>query len=78
MTRVKLGSWICPSGNSVDVFFRRDATNAGLDYVDHEWDEPPPLRPEDQVYYIAVVRPAVIRLIQEYTERLGHVLVVTL
>jgi excisionase family DNA binding protein len=46
-----------------------------------EWRFPsgqtPPLRPDDLVHYLAVVRPALIRRAQEYLEVPGHVLVLT-
>jgi hypothetical protein len=42
------------------------------------WDAPPPLRPEDEIYYRAVIRPSVIRRVAEYEERLGAALVVEL
>lgn len=69
--RIRLGDWICPSGNSVDVYYR-----CGLGRIELEWDPPPPLRPEDEVFYLAVVQPAIIRLVQEYTERPGRALVI--
>jgi hypothetical protein len=34
--------------------------------------------PDDARYYKIVVLPAVIKLVQEYTEKIGRVLVVTL
>jgi hypothetical protein len=72
--RVRLGSWDCPSGNNVVVFYRplRD----GLATLEMEWDTPPPLFPADEVFYLGVIRPAVVRLMTEYTERSGRALVV--
>jgi hypothetical protein len=57
------------------VFFARDGKT---EHVQFEWDREPPLRAEDQLYYDVVIRPAVIRLVKEYTERLGPTLVVNL
>jgi hypothetical protein len=66
--RVRLGTWRCPSGtNSVDVFFRRESP--GLEHFDFEWDDPPPLRPADDVYYRETIMPAVHRCIAELEER---------
>jgi hypothetical protein len=57
--RIRLASWTCPSGNSVDVFFRQEV--AGVEHVDLEWDEPPPLRPADEAYYLTVILPGIER-----------------
>jgi hypothetical protein len=73
--RIRLGSWRCPSGNSCDVFHR---SGPGVGHLDFEWDSPPPLTPADHVYYVLVIRPAVLRLAQEYLERPGRVIVATL
>jgi hypothetical protein len=42
------------------------------------WDEPPPLEPEDEDFYITVIRPAVIRLVHDHLGLAGHALVVDL
>jgi hypothetical protein len=73
-TRVRLGDWTCPSGNNVEAFYR--PLGAGLATLDMEWDDPPPLNTTDEAYYVAVIRPAVTRLVAEYTERTGRTLVV--
>ncbi len=73
--RLKLGSWVCPSGNSVDVYLHHDA--AGRYHTWFYWDQPPPLLPDDRAYYLAVIRPAVIRRFQERTGQDGTVLVLT-
>ncbi len=52
---IKVGSWRCPSGNSVDVFFERDPNGVG--HLFCAWDSPPPLSPEDHAYYLAVILP---------------------
>ena len=70
--RTRLGSWTCPSGNNCEVFFSRQGKGAGG--VEFFWDKEPPLEPVDEVYYTAVIMPAVVRLVQEYTERPGSVL----
>jgi hypothetical protein len=72
----RLGSWICPSGNSCDADLV--PVRAGVAMLTMGWDTPPPLRPEDEQYYRAVIRPAVVRLVQEYEERLGGAVVVDL
>ena len=77
MTRHKLGSWTCPSGNSCDVFLVREG-RAKMEHVRFEWDREPPLRAADQLFYDVEILPAVIRLIKEYTERVGPTLVVKL
>ncbi len=71
MKRLRLGSWICPSGNSCDAYLRGEL------HVDFEWDSPPPLLPADEIYYLGVILPAVTRLTQEYLERPGRALVIT-
>ncbi len=53
--RVKLGTWVCPSGNSVDAYLDQDAT--GRYHAWLFWDEPPPLRPEDRVCQIPPAKP---------------------
>ena len=55
-----LGSWVCPSGNSVDVFVDQDAL--GRYHTWHYWDQPPPLLPADRTYYLTVIRPEVVRV----------------
>lgn len=66
--RVKLGSWRCPSGNSVNAFLEPD-TGEGVRRATLEWDTPPPLCVADLVYYLAVILPTVTRRAQEYFER---------
>lgn len=73
---MRLGSWVCPSGNSVDVFSRR--SRDGVLHADFQWDEPPPLRPVDQRYYSSVIVPAVTRLVQSLIGHPGRVLYVRL
>jgi hypothetical protein len=72
----RIGSWTCPSGNSVDVdLVPITESVARLDFA---WDDPPPLLPDDARYYRAVVLPAVTRLVGEYTETIGRTLTVTM
>jgi hypothetical protein len=73
--RVRLGDWTCPSGNNVEAFYR--PLGDGLATLDMEWDDMPPLGPADAVYYHAVIRPALVRLVGAYTERTGSTLVVS-
>jgi hypothetical protein len=67
--RHRLGDWTAPSGNNVIVYLRRDAQ--GLVHIDMEWDEPPPLRAADELFYIAEIIPAINRLVREFTETPG-------
>jgi hypothetical protein len=69
-----LGSWTCPSGNSCDVVLVPKGETVT---VEIRWDEPPPLRLEDAGFYVTIVRPAVVRLAQEYLECPGRALIVT-
>ena len=67
MTRVRLGDWTCPSGNNVVVYAEIHATDEAV--LRMQWDTPPPLRPADEIYYRAVIRPAALALAAEYMER---------
>jgi hypothetical protein len=69
--RVRLGDWTCPSGNNVQAFLDQGV-------LEMAWDTPPPLSPIDEAFYHSVIRPDVVRLAKEYSERTGRVLVVTL
>ena len=75
MRRVLIGSWSCPSGNSVDAFYRslgdRQAT------IEMEWDIIP-LSPADGGYYATTIRPALLIRVREYTESIGATVVVDL
>jgi hypothetical protein len=74
--RVRLGDWTCPSGNNVEAFYRPlDAEQA---VVEMEWDAPPPLAPIDEAYYRAVIRPALVRRVHEYTEATSAAVVISL
>jgi hypothetical protein len=64
--RVRLGTWTCPSGNSVDVFLGPPSEQPRGIHL--EWDSPPPLSPADEIYYVGVIRPAIVQLIREYLE----------
>jgi hypothetical protein len=64
--RTKVGSWQCPSGNTCDAFVGRD--RAGLMRITFEWETPPPLRPEDEVFYLGVIMPAIHRHLAERFE----------
>lgn len=75
MSRVRLGDWTCPSGNNVEAYYR--PVSDGLAMLELAWDDPPPLAPADETYYLTVIRPAVAQLAQEYTERTGRVLMLT-
>jgi hypothetical protein len=71
-SRVRLGDWTCPSGNNVVA-----SIPFGSAIVEMAWDTPPPLKPADEAYYLTVIQPAVARLVSEYTERTGRILVIT-
>lgn len=73
-SRVRLGDWTCPSGNNVEAFYR--TLGEGTATIEMAWDEPPPLAPGDEAYYLTVIQPAVARRAAEYTEQTGHILVV--
>jgi hypothetical protein len=75
--RRKIGRWRCPSGNSVDAYLTPDE-GSGLRHLELEWDAPPPLSPDDHAYYEAVILPALVARIAEYTEQRGPGLVVKL
>jgi hypothetical protein len=74
--RTPLGDWTCPSGNNVVAYYRE--LRPGQAVRDLEWDAPPPLSPADELYYLAVIRPAIVRRAQEYLERPGRAMVATL
>lgn len=74
--REPIGTWRCPSGNSVDVFLHTSGDREGI--VDLEWDSPPPLSAGDQAHYDAVILPAIVQRIAEFTERVGRALVIRL
>lgn len=59
--RIRLGTWTTPSGNNCVGYYRGGALSI-------EWDTPPPLLADDEIYYRAVIRPAVIRAVAEYLE----------
>jgi hypothetical protein len=73
VTPHRLGSWTLPSGDSCDV----DLVEAGegVGYLRFGWDSGPPFVPGDEAYYKIVVLPAVTKLVREYTEKIGRILV---
>ena len=60
--KVTLGYWVCPSGNSCDVSFERDASHVG--HLWFAWDAPPPLTRDDAAHYLAVILPAVLASVE--------------
>ena len=77
MARTCLGTWTCPTtGNNVVAYYRTVGDQQAM--IDMEWDEPPPLQPGDHVYYLTVIRPALMARVREYTERVGAAVVVDL
>lgn len=66
--RHKLGSWVFPSGNHVDVYLEPD-TGDGERRATCEWDSPPPLSASDKKHYLTVVLPVLAQRTQEYLER---------
>jgi hypothetical protein len=72
----RLGSWVCPSGNSVDVDLL--VVDDTLGHLLFAWDDPPPLSRPDGLFYRAVIIPAVTRLVAEYSEQTGRTLTVTM
>jgi hypothetical protein len=75
VSRIRIGSWACRSGNSVDVFVHPDD---GIRHVTLEWDSPPPLSDADYADYVTGILPAMTRRLQEYLERPGRALVLQL
>ena len=61
-----LGSWDCPSGNSVDVYLTESVDD--LRMMKCLWDDLP-LSAEDVQYYQETVMPEVTAKMQEYLER---------
>ena len=61
-TAVKIGPWILPSGNSCEAVLR---LHRGAFVAELIWDEPPPLSEEDEAFYLAVIRPEVVRRVLE-------------
>ena len=70
----RLGTWRCPSGNNVDGLVLGDGD---LRVLACEWDDFP-LSAADELYYTLVIRPAITRRVQEYLERPGRALVLSL
>ena len=66
---MKLGTWTCRSGNSVDALL---PNISGI--VELRWDSPPPLSPADLADYEQVILPALLQRLREYTEALGPAL----
>jgi hypothetical protein len=73
--RHRLGDWTCPSGNNVVAYYC--PLGKGRATIRMAWDTPPPLLPADEVFYLGVIQPAVVRLVAEYTEQLGTTVVLT-
>jgi hypothetical protein len=74
--RVRLGSWTCPSGNSVDVFVGEPLADR-VARLRFEWETPPPLPPADEIFYRGVILPEVQARFAEFQERpVGRGLVV--
>ncbi len=59
---IKLGAWKFPSGNKCAATFDRDS--AGMGHINFYWDTPPPLSLEDHRFYLEVVLPNVVQLVQ--------------
>lgn len=64
-----IGDWTCPSGNNVVAYLVTTAPDLGE--VRMEWDQAPPLSAADELYYVVVIRPALIQRVREYAERVG-------
>jgi len=60
--KIKLGDWVCPSGNSCAVTFEQDASHVG--HLWFAWEVPPPLTRHDYAHYRAVIIPAVLAKFQ--------------
>jgi hypothetical protein len=77
VTRHRLGDWTCPSGNNVVAYYR-PIDGGGHAMIDMEWDDAPPLLPDDQRFYLVVIRPALLARVRAYTESIGAALVIDL
>jgi hypothetical protein len=74
--RVLLGAWTCPSGNSCNVYFRRE--RPGVEHLEFEWDRMP-LSPTDQIHYLGRLLPRIAQRLAEYLEKpVGRTVVVAL
>lgn len=60
-----LGSWVLPSGNSVDVYLRPDWLGDPMRHVECRWDQPPSAAwpPQDVEHYFRVVVPQLIQVV---------------
>jgi hypothetical protein len=74
MSSVRLGSWRCRSGNSVDLYIY-EASDDPLRHLVIAWDSPPPLSDEDLEDYRTFILSAVVKRVQEYLELPGPALV---
>jgi len=72
----RIGSWKLPSGDSADVDLIDNGD--GIGELRFFWDSGPPFVPSDESFYKLRVLPEVMRRVQEYQERTGRVLVLTL
>ena len=59
---VPLGDWLFPSGNQCSAHFQLDETGVG--HIWFAWESPPPLSVEDNRFYMGVVMPKVVRLLE--------------
>ncbi len=72
----RLGSWTLPSGDSCDVDLVE--VSEGIAEIRFFWDSGPPFISGDEAYYKLRVLPAVSKLLEEYTEKVGRTLVIEL
>jgi hypothetical protein len=72
--RIRLSTWTLPSGNRCTAFL--GPGEGAVREATVEWTTAPPLRVDDRAFYEVVIRPAIIRRFQEYSEQLGDVLVI--
>ncbi len=71
-----IGTWRCPSGNTVEARLETD-DGSGVRRITLAWDSAPPLRPDDEVYYLTIIRPAIIERTREYLESPSTTLVLS-
>jgi len=64
---LSIGQWTCPSGNQVEVLFTPNTLKGGE--ATFMWDEGPPLRPDDQAYYLQVIRPQALSRVLALTSQ---------
>lgn len=66
MTKWPIGTWTCPSGNSVTVSIEAD-NGGGVRRVNCQWDTMP-LSKRDRQHYQTVILPELVTRLTQYLE----------